>query len=277
MRRAFLHTFSILVVVLILFSCDKVEKPYTEKDQEPWNGRKILLFDFTGHTCVNCPEAHEEIHRLQETFGEAIVPVAVHCTSFAVASAEPFTYDFTNEISTELGPDKEDNPGYFNVAGLPEGAVNTMVPEKVSAPSEWASLVSPFISDFPEFDINVDNSISDSTLTSEIEVNAKIAASRNIKLCAYITESKIIKPQVVKDGVNKDYEHNNVLRGSLNGTFGEFLNPDDASINEGETFSKTYSLKLDNILNFQNCSLVSFVYDDDTKDVLQVEETDLTE
>ena len=41
--------------------------------------RKVLIEDFTGQKCVNCPKATDEIHVLQETYGEDnIIAVGIH-------------------------------------------------------------------------------------------------------------------------------------------------------------------------------------------------------
>lgn len=44
--------------------------------------RKVLIEDFTGQKCVNCPKATDEIHVLQETYGEDnIIAVGIHSAS----------------------------------------------------------------------------------------------------------------------------------------------------------------------------------------------------
>ena len=60
-----------LVVVLLLFalhSCEKVEKPYLPFTPPPPTSdtiRKILVEDYTGHTCLNCPRAAKVLHSLE--------------------------------------------------------------------------------------------------------------------------------------------------------------------------------------------------------------------
>ena len=41
--------------------------------------RCVLLEDFTGQRCVNCPMAADEIHKLQEQYGEdVVIAVSIH-------------------------------------------------------------------------------------------------------------------------------------------------------------------------------------------------------
>ena len=41
--------------------------------------RCVLLEDFTGQRCVNCPKANDEIRALQEQYGaDTVIAVAIH-------------------------------------------------------------------------------------------------------------------------------------------------------------------------------------------------------
>jgi len=109
----------ILLVIIIITSCDKVEGPYIEGN--PYSGiydsdlpiRKILLEDFTGFGCVNCPRANEEIHKLQDRYGDHLIPIAVHAGWFATpfTSSDP---DFRTSVGRELGGNGNDSLGVFS-------------------------------------------------------------------------------------------------------------------------------------------------------------------
>lgn len=283
MKKLSILITAIISVVFLLNSCDKIEKPYTEPGSSLWNGRKILLLDFTAHRCTYCPDGHREAASLIDNFGEAIVPIAVHCTFQAFSSGtedDPFNYDFTNEVSLELGGGFGVN-GHFQLSdGLPQGAVNSLVSDDTYSPTEWASKVQPFLSLFPEFSIDISNQYqcADSMISSEVTVEALLPAERNIALVVYITESHIFQWQEdhsAEETPVENYEHNHVLRGSMNGTWGECLNPGNAQISESDTYTKNYSIHLGQDWNPDNCSIVAFIYDQDSKEVLQAEESHL--
>ena len=40
--------------------------------------RSVLIEDFTGQRCVNCPNAADEIAKLHEQYGDAIIAVSIH-------------------------------------------------------------------------------------------------------------------------------------------------------------------------------------------------------
>ena len=52
--------------------------------------RKVLIEDFTGQRCPNCPKATDEIHHLQETYGEDnIIAVGIHSGCLLYTSPSP--------------------------------------------------------------------------------------------------------------------------------------------------------------------------------------------
>ena len=274
-----------VLAIFFIAACDVIEAPYLDTNKPVWNGRKILLLDFTGHTCGNCPGAHRTIEELRENMSNAIVPIAVHCGYFSVVYTtnvnQPYHYDFRNPVSLELGGNGFSDYGYFGIQSQPIGVVNRLVPEALAAHDAWGAAAAEYFSLFPELLIEGTAAFNetDSMVNTQIEVSASMASTRNLHLAVFITESHILQWQTdyTQNPSNvQNYEHNHVLRGSFNGTWGEAINSDNASINRNQEFSKSYSLKIANDWNSQNLSVVAFVYDSDTKEVLQAEEIHVT-
>ena len=67
------------IVALMFQGCDKIDAPYLEKpvinDTTDTNTyvQKVLIEDFTGHRCGNCPRAHEALKALEDLYGSKIV------------------------------------------------------------------------------------------------------------------------------------------------------------------------------------------------------------
>ena len=91
---------SIIVLTAILFfSCDRIEGPYmVPSENEPVTVtfpdldvnsvyRKVLIEEFTGHRCMNCPTGHQKLEELHERFGDTLVAVGMHVGSLAAPSA----------------------------------------------------------------------------------------------------------------------------------------------------------------------------------------------
>ena len=61
--------------------------------------RCVLLEDFTGQRCINCPMANDEIHALQEQYGaDTVIAVAIHSGPLGFHTNAKFV-----GLSTETG------------------------------------------------------------------------------------------------------------------------------------------------------------------------------
>ena len=64
-------------------------------------GRNVLIEDFTGQRCVNCPNASEEIARLQREYGaDTVIAVGIHSGPFSKSvRGTPYDYIPPTEMS----------------------------------------------------------------------------------------------------------------------------------------------------------------------------------
>lgn len=279
----------LFIVNLLVASCDKIEEPYanpiggggedTNNTEVP--KRVILLEDYTGHTCVNCPWAAETAHGLKQVYGEQLVVMAVHAGFFAMPLGE-FTMDFRTEEGTALDQ-------YFGISavGNPNGMVNRIeiAGSRILGPDSWGSQVASLVEVPPVAFINLDVEYDDGNTAMDATVTTTFLSEFDtaLKLCVYITEDSIQAPQknnneeIGPTPVIEDYYHNHVLRGSINGTWGELLNT-SGTVQVDDEFVNTYSsYTLDPEWNPDQCSIIAFVYNDETKEILQAAEQKVVE
>ena len=83
-----------LLSVAILNSCDYVHDA-TEVSTNTTGGgtpgvvyRKVLVEDYTGHKCGNCPAAALKLLHLDTTYEDKVIPLAVHAGFFATTNAQ---------------------------------------------------------------------------------------------------------------------------------------------------------------------------------------------
>jgi hypothetical protein len=74
-----------------------------------------------------------------------------------------------------------------------------------------------------------------------------------------------------------DYIHMHMLRDAINGTWGKALTSSDSTASGGSSIIRTYAYTVNAAWKAKNCAVIAFVYDTDTKEILQVEEAELTE
>lgn len=280
--------FPLIFAIIIFSSCDKIDGPYMSSMNEGGeNGepdtkelvRNILIYDFTGHKCGNCPRAHRQIKELKSVYGNVIVPIAIHATFFARPENNPdgrFAYDFRTEIGDILGGRNFSIDCYYGALTLPVGLINNLSSDALLSDSEWAEHISMYVGMPPEFDINIYNSYNkqaDSVITN-ISVTALVESQRNVHLNVLIIEDGIIQWQEdysQSPSAIEDYEHNHVLRGGFVDAFGKSIFSSEQTLNVGATIQTELSEKIDEEWVVENCSVVAFVYDYDTKEVLQAE------
>ncbi|MDP4282340.1 MAG: hypothetical protein Q8867_09360, partial [Bacteroidota bacterium] len=106
---------------LLLWSCDKVKEPYftqkgTGTDTSTVN-RTVLLEDYTGHKCVNCPTAAVTAHTLEEMYNGNLIILAVHAGYFAIPGSGNYALDLRSATG-------EDWYSTFGVTSNPIGMIN---------------------------------------------------------------------------------------------------------------------------------------------------------
>lgn len=217
-------------------------------------GRAILIEDFTGQRCINCPTGTEIINGIVETYGEDnVIAVGIHSgpLGFAGNSKTPgLMTDTGNEYYTRW--DKENKMGQpwvvFNRKTSPDSHYNN-----------WAAMVGTIISEKANLSVKIDNAYDAATRTLTTTVGAfGTNGTVNGKLQVWIVEDGVKALQMMPDGKpNKEYMHNHVFRAAVNGTWGE-----DVTVKEGETTTKQYYYVLPETWNADNIAVVAFVYND---------------
>lgn len=217
-------------------------------------GRAILIEDFTGQRCNNCPTGTEIINGIVDTYGEDnVIAVGIHSGPLGfpgTATAVGLVTDTGNEYYSHW--DKENKMGQpwviFNRKTSPDSHYNN-----------WAAMVSTIISEKSNLTVNIANAYDAASRTLTTTVGADgLSGSVKGKLQVWIVEDGVTALQKMPDGsTNKKYIHNHVFRAAVNGTWGE-----DVTVKEGETTTKQYSYKLPEAWVADNIAVVAFVYND---------------
>lgn len=237
--------------LLTLASCDELDQDERLEYVKPAQvSRAVLIEDFTGQKCVNCPLATDEIHALQEQYGDSVViAVGIHSGPLGFKG---------NKRSVGLATTLGDT--YYNYWGpdhQPIGLVNRV--GGLNDYPAWAALVRQALTETAPLDIHLS---TDYTADSR-QLNVTAAAygtngTTTGKLQVWLVEDSITAMQMIPDGsTDVEYVHNHVLRATMNGDWGE-----DITVNEGSTTDKTYTLALDEKWIPAHVSVIAFVYND---------------
>jgi len=279
---------SLLIALTLILACDVIEAPYIIADNEADSTRfpvpefpekteyikKVFLEHFTGHKCGNCPRASEEVIRLEQIYHDQIIPLALHVTDYFAGADE--TGYFSNDYRTPTGDDLD---YYFGIesAGLPRGLVNRTEynSHTILVFADWEGAIETLLSSDPLMDIQIitQYDADRNDFAAHIQTQVLQDFQHSLNLSVFIVEDSIVSAQ--KDynedpTVIEDYTHRHMLRASLNGSWGDPLFEGSAA--KGQKILKSYSAALNMEYDPQNCSILAFVYDAATLEVLQAEE-----
>ena len=279
--------------ILIITSCDVVEGPY-EIDTGNINTidtntyvKKILIEDFTGHTCQNCPSAARELEAIHNLYGDRIIGMALHVSKafarpYPLSQAPNYQYDFRTKWGKEW-----DNLFGISEIGLPGGMINRIgyPNEHRLGKDEWLSRVITELE--KEIDFGMSITVNEGIINVNTEILKNINGDYNLVVC--LIENNIINWQ--KDGSEdvENYEHNHAFRSllsdenlsassnySISDRIETIINYDLASL---EQFNIDYSTNTAELGNgnaggwdSSNMSVIAYIYDNTTQEILQVEE-----
>ena len=210
--------------------------------------RRVLLEDFTGQRCVNCPKASDEIKALQEQYGEYhVIAVGIHSGPLGFYTKGDYL-----GLSTEVGDEYYD---HWALEYQPVGLIDRGAPLEYTA---WNARIREELEKTAPVEIDIELHQNDNQLTVRAEVMG-IDGTTSGKLQLWLTEDGITAFQMMPDGTrNMEYIHRHVFRAAINGTWGESV-----SVAEGETFTtKDYLFAIPEGWNADRLSVVAFVYND---------------
>lgn len=262
-----------------MMSCDKLEEPYfTEPvvqksdtialeaaDTLNFDGKVVVLLeDYTGVKCNNCPAAAEVANNLQSQYGEHLVVLGIH-----PKGAQQLPVGGFPDFRTDDGNDWND---YFNIAAYPTGMVNR---QETIGQASWIAAVENVIGGDAPVRLIVKSEYDDATRELRLSIHSKFlqnVASDDVRLTVCMMENNIIGKQVTPDGVVDDYVHRHVFRGTADGlTWGRVLSS-AGSISAGSNFITNMKFTVDENYNAEEFYIVAFITDHNTREVLMAAE-----
>ena len=273
-----------MMVVLAMASCDKLKEPYyTEPivqqsdtialeaaDTLNFDGKVVVLLeDYTGVKCVNCPAAAEIAANLQAQYGEHLIVLGVHPKSVLQNPAGGFP-DFRTDEGHEWN-------NYFNISSYPTGTVNR---QAAIGTASWATEVGNVIGNDAPVRLIIKSEYDNATRELKLSIHSKFlqdVASDDVRLTVCMMENNIIGKQVVPETVNPlgyedNYTHRHVFRGTADGlTWGRVLSSAE-NIAAGSNFITNMKFTVNEDYNAEEFYIVAFITDHNTREVLMAAE-----
>lgn len=261
------------VLLLLLSACTEIPPlvspvvpadPCENPDPEAVRnqGRQVLIEEFTGVQCVNCPAGSEAIEDLLDLYGERLIVVSVHTGFFADPYPES-RYDFRtpegDQLATLLG----------SPLGYPTAVVNR---KKFSGENrlqlgrnKWAGYIAEEFQQPKIARIDIIPELDRQTLKLSARVAVFFDESQKnpLKLSLFLTETGIVDLQKTPDGIDPEYPHRHVFRDAIGPYNGIEILAD-------QVYCSEFSVEIDPEWNAEGLYLVAILSESDgSLEVLQ--------
>ena len=266
--------FLLAIAAIAFYGCDKIEGSQFDDLTNVNTGQKVLIEEFTGHYCGNCPDGARKLEELKKIYGDTLVIVSEHLGIFANAKyyGKNYKYDF----NTAAGKDIE---ALFPASSYPCGLINRRG-KQIFTKNSWATQIEKELANIPKAILTIENKYDSVShdLTINISIEYKKISSSTDYLCVYLTEDSIINYQRDDSKDPSDvpnYVFRHTLRAAITNTFGEAISTSTVKI--GSTITKTYQYKIGTDVNgaeikAKHCSVVAFMTNSSNYEVFQVDE-----
>ena len=229
--------------------------------------QNVLIEEFTGVQCVNCPAGSEAIEQLLERHGDRLVAVTIHA-GFWSRKLSSSKQDLKNDASVAL----------LNLLGEPLGYPAAAINRKAFDVGEglhlnkddWAGIINSEKELDPSIALELDSQYDPNTRKLKVTVGMyqREEVGAEVRLTVMLTESNIIDAQKTPTGTVDDYVHNHVIREMFTNYTGDVVSN---LLVKDALVQRDYELTLDDAWVFENMELVALVHRHGTAlDLIQV-------
>lgn len=247
--------FFLSIMLCTLAACDdvSVDERFSKEPVTFTPQKNVLIEDFTGQNCLNCPNAADVTHSLQNLYGEEhVIAVAIHGGELKL----PLPASSPLQLATPQG---DEYNTYWKVTTWPAGMVDrTGIREYTTWSAEAVKRMQMSTPLEMEASLLADNAaeVKPDSVTFSVKVKAEDAVEGNIQV--WLVEDNITAMQRMPDGtMNTSYVHQHVFRTSVNNPYG-----DTFSIAKDEEQELKFGCTLSPMWKRENLRVVAFVFNE---------------
>lgn len=190
-------------------ACDNIDEAdrliYVEPQQ---SARCVLVEEYSGQFCVNCPDGAAEIERIQHTYSkDTVIVVTIHAGNLALKENEyPGWIGLANELGEKL---------YESVGKPAQPAAVIDRRSGVIAKGDWMGAIVNALQKPSPVNISIEKQYDANSRQLNVTVKAKSSVDYNGNLNIWLTEDNIEAYQEFPTTHDEKYIHNHILRTSL--------------------------------------------------------------
>lgn len=218
----------------------------------------VLVEEFTGQLCVNCPEAAALLRQVAKEYAPNVVVVGMHAAK-------------TGQTLPSLTVPTADT--YAEAFGIPRSAPHATINRQTldggrlyaTDRAAWQGLIVRAVQTKAPYRIDLRAAEKDGRLEVKTTVRRQTEEAPEVDWQLWAVED-IRAAQQFPSGFRDDYFHHNVFRAALNGVWGEPLPA--MAVGAPLTVERSVPVPTE-VRHIANAKIVAFVYDRRTKAVLE--------
>ncbi len=275
--------FFLSFIVFSFSACDEIEPvvtgatpgasgPTPPAEQK----RQVIIEEFTGVGCVQCPSGSAIIKDLVSIHGSQLIAVSIHSSeNFSVPTPQN-QYDFRTPEGDGL------NNYLGGPLGFPSAVVNRRLfdgrPSLQLGKNEWPGYVVEEKAIPPKVKLDIQPVFNPANRNVSIDVTIFVeetVSEPDVNLSVIFTEDGIIDYQLTPEGPNLNYKHEHVFRGMATPFSGQ---PLAESLTVGAQITKSFNYTIPADWKEEKVNIIAVVsIDGIRKDVLQAHKVHLIE
>ena len=225
----------------------------------------IVLEDFTGVRCVNCPDAATIAHTLQAQYRHQLILIELHPENSSLT--KPYTGDADLRNASA-----QTYYAYWNSPALPKGLVCRRQASAMDK-DDWTGAVETMATEKPVATVNeVSATLADNKITVAASgyFHEDYTAAGGINMIVMVLEDGFSVRQEgnAESKEAHNYAHNHVLRATIGDAWGTAI---DVEPKAGQTFElpvASNAIAVDEAWNTDKLSVVVMLTDADTRAIL---------
>ncbi len=233
---------------------------------------QVLIEEFTGQSCSNCPFAHSYLDGIATAPGnEGLVnTIGLYIKNFSQTTPPGgAVYDFRTDVATTISHDVYGSVGALPTAGVDRTKVAGQV---LLNTGDWASTITNRLAATNTDSLNLKVTSSYDSTTHKATIIATVTYLYNVvnpnNLSIAIVEDGMTDKQEFPDSVHSGYVFTNVFREMVTASNGDVLGTTPVKV-QGQVYMKGYSYTPKAVTPAivpANCRVIAFVSNETTGD-----------
>jgi thiol-disulfide isomerase/thioredoxin len=239
--------------------------------------KNVVVEEFTGATCPNCPAAREVLQAVVDANPGRVFPIEIHINNFLQSRpAHDAKYDLRTEDGTNISANV-----YSTISVMPSAGVDrvTVGTERLLNTGKWAATIASQMAKATPVNLTVSSEYDEATKVAVIKVKAAYTSAVSAKqyMTIALIEDDIVDIQEYPDRYENNYTFKHTLRDIITSVNGDEILADKTSKDPGQVYERTILYNVSENYTPANCKVVVYVHNSDgsNKEVLQSAEVKL--